>query len=288
LVFSLKITSNTKLYALIGDPVEHSLSPLMQNAAFNAAGLDAVYIALKVEKKHLKEAVEGFRAIELPGFNVTIPHKIRIIKYLDEVNDHAAAIGAVNTVLNDEGRLIGYNTDGVGAIEALRGEGVNPERKSVTILGAGGAARAVAFSLANMASRIILLNRTGLKAIKLAKELSKTTGTHAEGKPLNHINLKKAIECSEILVNATSVGMHPNIGESLADASIMRSGLVVFDVVYNPVNTRLLQEAQKAGAKIVSGLMMLVHQGALAFKLWTGREAPIEVMVKATREGLGV
>jgi len=286
-VSELKITSRTNLYAIIGDPIGHSLSPVMQNAAFKASGLDAVYIALRVESSMLRQAIEGFRAINILGFNVTIPHKVAVMKYLDELDVSAATIGAINTVVNRWGKLIGYNTDGSGALAALHEAGVDPQGRRILLLGAGGAARALAFSLAQTAERIIILNRTVSKAESLAEEVRQITGANVTHRKLDPLALSEEAASADLLVNTTSVGMHPRPEETLVDAKLLRPSMVVFDVVYSPPETRLLREAREVGAKPVGGLGMLIHQGAEAFKLWTGTEAPITTMTKAIEAVLG-
>jgi shikimate dehydrogenase len=287
-VSELKITSGTRLYGIIGNPIEHSLSPAMQNAAFEAVGLDAVYLALRVESSRLRQAIEGFRAVNLSGFNVTIPHKVAVMEYLDELDDSAATIGATNTVVNSDGRLIGYNTDGIGAMEALRDAGIDTRGRRVLLLGAGGAARALAFSLAKTAERITILNRTAPKAEGLAEDLRRATRATVAHDKLDPSTLSKEVISADLLVNATSVGMHPRPEETPVDARFLRRDMVVFDIVYSPLETRLLREAREAGATTVGGLMMLVHQGAQAFELWTGKKAPIPMMTKALQVVLGV
>jgi len=287
-VSKLKITSRTGLYGIIGNPISHSLSPVMQNAAFEAAGLDAVYLALHVESSLLRQAIEGFRAINLLGFSVTIPHKVAVMKYLDELDGSAATIGAVNTVVNREGKLIGYNTDGIGALAALREAGVDLQGRRILLLGAGGAARALAFSLAETAERITILNRTVSKAEGLAEDVQKVTGTNVVHGRLDPLTLSVESSSADLLVNATSVGMHPKPDETPIDAKLLRPDMVVFDIVYSPLETRLLREARETGAKCVGGLMMLVHQGAKAFELWTGKKAPIPMMTEALKVVLGV
>ena len=284
----LNITSKTSLYAIIGNPIDHSLSPVMQNAAFEAVGLDAVYLALRVESSMLRQAIDGFRAINLSGFNITIPHKVTVMKYLDELDSSAATIGATNTVVNREGKLIGYNTDGTGALEALREAGVDPQGRRVLLLGAGGAARALAFSLAKTAERITILNRTASKAESLAEDVRHTTGATVIHGKLDSSTLGKETASINLLVNTTSVGMNPRSEETPMEARFLRPDMVVFDIVYSPLETRLLREARAVGAKHVGGLMMLVHQGAQAFELWTGKKAPIPTMTEALRSVLGV
>ncbi|MCJ7631335.1 shikimate dehydrogenase [Candidatus Bathyarchaeota archaeon] len=284
----LKITSKTKLYVLIGDPVEHSLSPVMQNAAFEIMGVDAVYLALRVQTSMLFRVIDCLRVLNISGFNVTIPHKVSIIKCLDEMNEKASAIGAANTVVNRDGKLIGYNTDGTGALAALRDAGVDPSGKRVLLLGAGGAARALAFSLVEVAERVIVLNRTALKAESLVKDVRRSTRREILYGELNSSTLEKEVPDSDLLENATSVGMDPIQDKTPVDAKLLGPNLVVFDIVYGPHETRLLKDAKAAGAKRVNGLGMLAHQGAQAFEIWTGMEAPVATMTGALKEALGV
>jgi shikimate dehydrogenase len=274
----------TKLVGVIGDPIEHSLSPRMHNAAFEYLGLDYLYIPFRVLEKDLKNAVRGARAFNLKGFNVTIPHKVSIIKFLDDVDLIARKIGAVNTVVNQEGELLGYNTDGLGALEALREGGVDPKGKKIVVIGAGGASRAITFQLASVCSKLTILNRTKIKAVKLAKLIN--VDSEVQGRSLTAKSLKSSLNDSDILINTTSVGMHPNVNESPVPEEFLHKDLVVFDIVYNPLETLLLRYARNIGAKSINGVGMLVNQGAIAFKLWTGHEAPKDIMRKAVVEGL--
>jgi shikimate dehydrogenase len=287
-VCELKITSRTGFYAIIGNPIKHSLSPVIQNEAFKSTGIDAVYLAFQVESSVLSEAIDGFRAFNIFGFNVTIPHKVAVMKYLDELDESSTTIGATNTVVNREGRLIGYNTDGTGALAALQEAGVDPQGKRILLIGAGGAARALAFSFAGIADRLTILNRTVSKAEDLAKEVRRVTGMPVFCGELDSSTLNEEMAYVDLLVNATSVGMNPQPNETLVDASLLRRDMTVFDIVYSPLQTRLLREAKEAGAKIVDGLAMLVHQGAQAFELWTGKKAPVLAMTKALKMALGV
>lgn len=275
----------TIVVGVIGNPIEHSLSPSMHNAAFEYLGLDYVYVPFKVLDSDLKNAVRGARAFNLKGFNVTIPHKVSIIKFLDEVDFTARKIGAVNTVVNEEGRLLGYNTDGLGALETLREEGVDPEGRKVLIIGAGGASRAITFTLAGICSKLTILNRTRIKAVKLAKKFTKI-GSKVDGKGLTLKSLEKELIDSEILINTTSVGMYPDVEESPVPEEFLHRDLVVFDIVYNPLETLLLKYARKTGAKPINGAGMLVNQGAIGFKMWTGCEAPKNIMRKIVVESL--
>ncbi len=275
----------TVIVGVIGNPIEHSLSPRMHNAAFEYLGLDYIYVPFKVLERDLTNAVRGARAFNLKGFNVTIPHKVSIIKFLGAVDFRARKIGAVNTVVNDEGKLLGYNTDGLGALAALREEGIDPEGRKILILGAGGASRAITFTLASICSKLTILNRTGIKAVQLAKEL-KNAGSKVDGKGLTLESLEKELIDSDILINTTSMGMYPNVEESPVPKEFLHKDLVVFDIVYNPLETLLLRNARNIGAKPINGVGMLVNQGAIGFKMWTGCEAPKNIMRKVVIESL--
>jgi len=275
------ITSATKLCALIGDPVEHSLSPVMHNAAFQLLGLNYVYLCLRVRSVGLGRAIEGVKSLDLLGFNVTIPHKVAVMTYLDEIDPLAKDIGAVNTVVNRDGRLVGYNTDGLGGLRALEEAGVTLTGKKVVLLGAGGAARALSFSIAPLADLLVILNRTEAKAVTLASNLRRRLDKKILSGTLTRDTLLTEMADADVLINSTSVGMHPKREECVVDEDLLHSRMTVFDAVYNPIETRLLREAKSVGAKTVGGLSMLVHQGALAFKIWTGVTPPIEVMSRA-------
>lgn len=281
------ISGSTKLVALIGDPVERSLSPAIHNAAFKELGLNFVYVALRVPEGALADAIAGARALGVVGLNVTVPHKIGVLDLLDELDESASRVGAVNTIKNDGGKLTGFDTDGLGAVRALESEVGELKGHKVLLLGAGGAARAIAFSLVDAGAKLTLSNRTAEKSKRLAVTVKERAGAEVEQVELEREKLKEVIRGSDVLINATSVGMHPNTDRTLVTADMMRPGLVVDDIVYEPLRTRLLQEAEKAGARTVSGLGMLVHQAAASFEIWTGKEAPLEVMKAAAERELG-
>jgi len=268
-----------KTVAIIGCPLGHTVSPAMHNAAFKHLKLDYEYVPLEVSPDDLKEAVEGLRALHFAGFNVTIPHKETIVPYLDEVTKLARDIGAVNTVQNQEGKLTGYNTDGPGFIESLTEDaGFSPKGKTCLILGAGGAGRALAVSLAQHDARSILI-------YDVLPEKAENLAMSVGGKVVK--DLQKEIDSANLLINASPVGMHPQINASPLPENIkLHKKLCVYDLVYNPYETKLLRAAKEAGAKAVSGLGMLVRQGALAFTIFTERSAPIEVMWQAAKEAL--
>lgn len=275
------VNGKTGVCAIIGDPVEHSLSPIMHNAAFKKLGLNLVYVAFTVTSTELKDSVLGAKSLGLKGLNVTMPHKSAVIHYLDEVDLSVKSIGAVNTILCNHGRLIGYNTDGTGAMIALQENGVDFEEKKMVILGAGGAAKAIAYQATQDVGELVILNRTAGKAKKLA-EMLKGLGAKVKAGTLSLDNLNEELCTTNILINATSAGMYPNIESSPVPSGLLHSDLCVMDIIYKPLETKLLKDAKSAGAKVVSGLEMLLRQGAVAFEIWTNYPAPLEVMRKAT------
>jgi shikimate dehydrogenase len=256
------------------------MSPVMHNAAFRETGLDYVYTASRVRSEELGEAIRGMRTLNIRGLNVTIPHKVAVIPFLDEVDVLAEKIGAVNTIVNDNGVLKGYNTDASGFLQALLEKGVDPQGKRVLVLGAGGASRAVSLALGERGARLVILNR--LEELDWAHELAARIGrlfdTEVKSGELTRDNTAEALAETDILVNTTSVGMSPETDRTPVDADLLRPGLVVFDIVYNPLKTRLLSEAEAAGAETIRGIDMLAWQGALAFEKWTGVQAPVDLM----------
>ncbi|MBI4864086.1 MAG: shikimate dehydrogenase [Candidatus Riflebacteria bacterium] len=281
------IGAATCVCAVIGDPVAHSLSPAIHNAAFAASGLDWVYVAFQVAPGRLGDAVMGMRAFGIRGLSVTIPHKVSIIPHLDEVDELARWVGSVNTVVNRDGRLVGHTTDGHGALEALRAEGETVAGKRVLLLGSGGAARAIAFALARDATpgAMEILGIEDAQRDQLVEELGSKTGVPVTGGRLDR--LRPAIEEAQLLIHATPVGMHPREGESLVPPSLLRPDLPVFDIVYRPLTTRLLRDAEARGSRVVLGVGMFIHQAAVQFRLWTGREPPIPAMEEVVRARLG-
>ena len=274
------INGKTTITGLIGDPVEHTLSPNMHNAGFSYFNLDYVYVPFKVRKEDLEAAIIGAKSLGIKGLNVTIPHKIDVIKHLDHVVGAAELIGAVNTIKFDD-EIRGFNTDGSGAIRAIE-ELETVENKKIVIMGAGGASRAISFqAVLNGAGQVLIANRTIDKAINLTDNLKNTLDADVKAIDLGE-ELKKELMDSDILVNTTPIGMYPNIGQKpLVTSDMMHDGLIVNDVIYNPLETRLLKEAHKAGAKTISGVKMLIYQGIESFKIWTGREPPVKVFEDA-------
>ncbi len=283
------ISGKTAVCGVIGDPIEHTMSPVMHNAAFKKLGLDYLYVPFRVRKEELGRAVEGMRALNIRGLNVTIPHKVAIIPLLDKLDPLVEKIGAVNTIVNDGGVLTGYNTDATGFLQALLEEEVEPEGKNIVILGAGGASRAVSFILAERGASLVILNRQ-LEldwAEELARRISQSFNKEVKALILNEENLAVVLERADVLVNATSVGMSPKIDETPVPARLLKPGLIIFDILYNPIQTRLMKEAEAAGAQTIGGLDMLVWQGALAFEKWTGHKAPYDLMKREVIKALG-
>lgn len=282
------ITATTRLCGVIGDPVCHTLSPTMHNAAMTSLGLDYVYMAFHVKSAGLGAVIQGMKALGMAGLNVTVPHKVAVVQFLDEIDPVARGIGAVNTIVNDNGKLKGYNTDAGGFLQALLAAGFDPQGKKVVLLGAGGAARAIGFALAQSGARLTILNRKEELdwAVSLAQGLSLLENREVKAFELNTDNLRTALPRAGLLVNATSVGMNPDASETPVPAELLRQDLTVFDVVYSPLETRLLRDARQQGCNAISGLEMLVRQGALAFELWTGRAAPLDVMRQAALSAL--
>lgn len=282
----MKIDGHTKVCAVIGDPVGHSLSPAIHNAAFAEAGLDYVYVAFHV--KDLSSAMAGVRGLGIAGLSVTVPHKVAVMRYLDETDPQAEAVGSVNTVVNREGRLCGYTSDGRGAMAALRAAGVAPRGASVCMIGSGGAARAIAFALAEEgAARLRILGIVPDELERLVGDLASRTTLDVAGAESNPANLASALDSADLLIHCTPVGMHPNVDESVVPAELLRPDLAVFDIVYNPMRTKLLADAEKAGATAISGVEMFVQQAAVQFELWTGKPAPVDVMRKVVLDALG-
>lgn len=282
----MKIKGSTNIVGLIGHPVEHSFSPPMHNAAFEALGMDYAYVAFDVNPGDLKSAIEGAESLNIKGFNVTIPHKIDVMEFLGEIDEVARLIGAVNTI--DFRDMKGYNTDGIGAVKAIE-EVTRIKNRSVVVAGAGGASRAISFYLAKYgAESITILNRNVERASALAGDVSSSGLIDEVGcGPVSRIG--ECLSSADILVDTTPLGMHPNISDRpVALADDMHEDLVVFDAVYNPNETVLIKEAVKAGAKPVYGIKMLLYQGAESFRIWTGEDAPVDVMENALRQTLGL
>ena len=274
--------AETKVTGLFGYPVEHSLSPAMHNDAFQELGLNYVYLPFSIKPENVKEAVAGVKGLNIRGVNVTIPHKQAVIPFLDDLSKEAELIGAVNTIVNKEGTLTGHNTDGRGFIRSLREEtDFKAKEGKALLIGAGGAARAIAFQLAlNGIKELVITDLDFSKAENLRNEIVENLSV--EVKALKEDKIDSLIEEMDLLVDATPVGMHPEVDvDPVVSAEMMHSDLIAYDVVYNPRETVLLKAAKEAGAQTVSGLGMLLYQGVIAFEIWTGEEAPVEVMREA-------
>jgi shikimate dehydrogenase len=277
----MRISGHTKVCGVIGDPICHTLSPAMHNAAFKEAKLDYTYVGFRVTENELQDAMRGVRSLGIHGINVTMPHKSSVIKYLDGLDPTAQHIGATNTILNEKGKLKGFNTDGIGAMAALERKGVNLKGKKLLLLGAGGAARAVAFQAAPEAQELTILNRTVGKARELARILDREFGKSINVGSLSLDRVKNELENTDVIVNATSVGMHPRCEEIPISFEWLTKNLCIMDFVYDPLETRLIKAAKAKGAKVINGLEVLVAQGAASFEIWTGVKAPLEVMSAA-------
>jgi shikimate dehydrogenase len=268
---------SSKTYCIIGDPIHHSLSPAMQNAAFAALGLNCTYIAFRVPTGELKESIESLRSINIAGFNVTVPHKREVIKYLDELDPTAKKAAAVNTVNNIEGIFRGYNTDIYGFIEPLHKRLVDFRGMQVLLLGSGGAARAVVAALAQEdgITKVVIANREMQQANELAN-MGTSLGLTCKVLPLDRAQDVSSI--SDLIVNATPLGM--NNEPSVIDYQHINKGSIVYDIVYRPVVTDLIENAKYAQASVVYGYEMLIEQGAKAFEIWTGLPSPRDAMKK--------
>lgn len=269
----MKIDEETELYGVVGYPISHSLSPTMHNAAFSATHMNAVYVAFKV--RDIAGCLKGIRSLNIKGLSVTMPHKTTVIPLLDEVDDLAARIGAVNTIVNRNGRLFGYNTDATGALKALEEE-VDPAGKIGIIIGAGGAARAIGYILKEKGLDIKVANRSVKRGRALAQSLDC---------PFIRLDTLKEIS-ADILINTTPVGMMPHTEECIVTEQTLKKGMVVMDVIYHPVATKLITMADARGCLTVNGLGMFIYQGAEQFRLWTGREAPVGIMADAVKRVL--
>ena len=286
----IDIDGNTKIVGVFGDPLGHTLSPLMHNAAFRYLKLNYVYFPFRVKKSSLNDALKGILTLNICGLNLTIPHKIEVMKFLDEIDDEAKLIGAVNTIKVENGRLKGYNTDGRGIFISLRKDcRFNPEDKNVLIIGAGGAARAIAIHLALCkARRIVIANRTRQKARKIAQDIVRQTNCDAIDIPLKESALIKESANIHLLINATSIGMNPADFRLVKEKFFERASnlQLVYDLIYNPPLTQLLKDAKKYHIKAFNGLGMLLYQGVLSFEIWTGKKAPVHVMRKALQKAV--
>jgi len=269
----MRIDQCTSLYGVIGYPVRHSLSPTIHNAAFTAKGINAVYLAF--ETVDIKDAMQAVRSLGIRGVSVTIPHKSAVIPFLDRLDPLAEKIGAVNTVVNQDGCLVGYNTDATGALRALERR-VELKGKDCLILGAGGAARAIGYILKERGVRLTITNRTSFKGESLAERLG-----------CSFIPWEKRGECKlDIVVQTTPIGMTPNIDDCPLPENAIKRSMTVMDIVYNPAHTKLIKIARAKGCLIVDGISMFIYQGAEQFRLWTGFRPPVRVMTKSLKDVL--
>ena len=277
----MALSAHTQLCGVLGNPVKHSLSPAIHNAAFQELHLDFVYLAFQVE--HIQPAIEGIRALgNIRGFSVTIPHKVSAIPFLDTIDPTAKQIGAINTIVKQEGQLLGINTDSAGAIRALREAGIHPQDERITLIGSGGAARAIAFGLA-MDSNIPSLSLLGIDETELnilANDLRERTGITVSVKKLETSSLKPTLAESSLLIHCTPIGMSPKTEDTCIPQEWLHPGLTVMDIVYNPLETRLLREAKTIGARTIPGIEMFLYQAVIQFELWTERPAPVSLMRK--------
>lgn len=281
-----EITSHTKLTGLLGSPVAHSISPLMHNESFKMLGLDYVYLCFDVPEDNLETVFNGLKKLNIAGFNCTMPDKTLICQLVDELSPAASMIGAVNTVVNDNGKFIGHNTDGIGYMQSVKDAGYDITGSTMTLLGAGGAASSIFVQAALDGVKNInifsIKDRFWEKAERMVEAVNKNTDCTARLMELgDDALLADSIADSQILTNATSVGMAPNVdGCIVSDNSMLPEGLIVSDVIYNPMETKLLKMAKERGCKTFNGMYMLLYQGAEAFKIWTGREMPVEHIKK--------
>jgi shikimate dehydrogenase len=282
------INAQTQVCGILGHPVRHSLSPAIHNAAFRELDLDFVYVAHDVTQQDLRSAIHGARAMGYRGLSVTIPHKIPALYCVDEADDVAAGIGCINTIVNVGGLLHGYNSDGRGALGALKNAGANPEGKRVVVLGSGGAARAIAMTVAMEAppASLRILGVLPDELANLVKDIRARSRCAVDGVAFSPDALATTLADADLLLQTTPVGMHPKEAESLVPPQLMRPDLVVFDAVYTPRRTRLLVDAAAAGATVVEGLEMFLGQAVVQFELWTGRPAPVSVMRAVLEEKL--
>lgn len=283
-----RIDAKTRVCALFGHPVGHSRSPEIHNAGFEALGLPYVYVAHDVLPGMVEQALRGIRVMGYRGLSVTIPHKVEAMHGVDQVDPIAQGIGCINTVVNDDGRLIGYNSDGLGALRALRAAGVDPCGTRTVVLGSGGAARAIAMTIARETppAELTILGVVPDELARLAADVRQHSAATVEPVALTAESLAQAVPRADLLLHCSPVGMHPREDESLVPPELLRREQAVFDAVYNPRQTRLLREAAQAGCRTIEGIEMFLGQAYVQFELWTGRPAPQDVMRRALEDRL--
>jgi shikimate dehydrogenase len=282
-----KISANTQICAVIGNPIAHSLSPAIHNAAFAELNLDFIYVACRVED--VKNALAGMRALEnFRGMSVTIPHKIEAMKYVDDIAEADRSIGSINTIIHEKDNLVGLGTDGPGALKSLVDAGIEVDGKNILMLGSGGAARAIAFTLAlnTKPGQLSILDIDEGMLEQLTIDLKAGTDASIKSRLLTQNSLAAAMDTADIVLHCTPVGMHPNTDASLIPSDLFRSGQVVFDIVYTPLETKLLAHAKSRGLKVICGVEMFVNQAVLQFERFTGVNAPVEVMRGVVMEQL--
>lgn len=275
----MDIDAQTQFFGVIGNPVGHSLSPAIHNAAFRTLGLNFVYLAWQVEA--IGDAIKGLRALgNFRGASVTIPHKVATMQFLDHVETTAKRIGAINTIVAEKGKLIGHNTDATGALRALREGGIELTGRHIVVLGSGGAARAIAFALAGEsgAEQLTLLGIEELERTRLAEDIRPTTAVTVADSYLDEAALRRVLPDAHVLIHCTPVGMSPKADMTCVPASLLHAGLAVMDIVYNPRETQLLKDAKRMGCKTIPGLEMFLNQAVTQFELWTNQAAPVAVM----------
>jgi shikimate dehydrogenase len=276
----IEVNKDTMLYGLFGYPLGHSFSPAMQNAAFAHLGLNKAYFLLEVSAEDLGVAVAGMKKLHFGGGNVSIPHKVEIMKYLDEISESAALIGAVNVLKIEDGKVKGFNTDGSGFFRSFETElGVKPEGKVFFINGAGGASRAITMeAVLRGAKKVYICNRTFSKAGSMADEINARVRPCAVALHLDAAEIAQAMQDVDVFINTTNIGMSPKVDDLSFDVKLLRPEVIVCDAIYNPGMTRLLREASALGCQTMSGVNMLINQGAESFQIWTALEPPINVM----------
>jgi len=270
----MDINPETKVFGVTGFPLGHSLSPLMHNEAFRVKGINAVY--LYFPSMSIRGVIDGMRGLSIQGLSVTIPHKETACAYVDELDPLASKIGALNTLFNRDGHIVGYNTDASGALDALKTVATDLRGKTVLIIGAGGAARAIGFAVVEEGCHVTVANRSDRRGEALARDLN---AAFCPLKELNSIS-------SDIIIQTTPVGMYPKVDDSVVPEGVLSEGMIVMDVVYNPLETRLIRTARTRGCKTVTGVEMFVRQGAIQFKLWTGQDAPFDRMMEIVKKQL--